>query len=657
MKTIMLSVVAMAAAEEGSPIGKVIQMIADLQGKVQAEGATAQTEYEEFAGWCEENAKNLQNEIKVGTATVEELKATLEEEAAKTAALNTKIEELAASIETDEADLKAATAVRAKEAADFAAEEKELVDVIDVINRAVGILEKEMAKSGASMLQTKDVNTVTQVLTTLVQATALSTADASKLTAFVQSRSSDDDDSASAPAAATYENQSGGIVDTLAGLGKEAEGQLDEARKKEGVALHQFNMLKASLTDSVKFATKESDAAKQGIAASAGTQEQAKGDLNVSSKDLATDTASLADLHSNCLTRAEDHESAVKSRGEELAALAKAKEIIIEATGGAASFLQVSADKTTRAERLVRDLAQQHNSPMLAQLASRMASTARLNSGDVFGKVKGLINDMIDKLEEEAEADATEKAYCDKMLGEENAKREELEGAIGKLSTQIDQQSAKAAKLKEQVATLTKELGELATSQAKMDQMRGDEKATFDHAEAETAKGLEGIKLALKTLRDYYAKADKSHGSSDGAAGGIVSLLEVCESDFSKELAELRSNEQSAVAAYESETKENKMAKTEKSQDVKYKEKEAVSLAKAASEATSDRTGLQAELDAVLETLKNLDDRCSEKAESYGDRTAARAAEIAGLKEALEILSSEAFVQSGRKSLRGVARH
>ena len=133
--------------------------------------------------------------------------------------------------------------------------------------------------------------------------------------------------------------------------------------------------------------------------------------------------------------------------------------------------------------------------------------------------------------------------------------------------------------------------------------------------------------------------------------------MEVCESDFSKELAELRSNEQSAVAAYESQSKENKMAKTEKSQDVKYKDKEAVSLAKSASEATADRKGLQAELDAVLETLKNLDDRCSEKAESYGDRTAARAAEIAGLKEALEILSSEAFLQSGRKSLRGVARH
>merc|ERR1712183_854659 len=109
------------------------------------------------------------------------------------------------------------------------------------------------------------------------------------------------------------------------------------------------------------------------------------------------------------------------------------------------------------------------------------------------------------------------------------------------------------------------------------DQMRQTEKAEFTKDEAETSKGLDGIKLALKTLREYYANAGKSHSSSGGAAGGIVSLLEVCESDFSKELAEMRTTEETAAAAYEQETKENAMTKTTKRQDAKYKEKEAVS--------------------------------------------------------------------------------
>merc|ERR1711937_123400 len=115
-------------------------------------------------------------------------------------------------------------------------------------------------------------------------------------------------------------------------------------------------------------------------------------------------------------------------------------------------------------------------------------------------------------------------------------------------------------------------------SQAEMDKMRAEEKATFTKNEAETAKGLDGIKLALKVLREYYAKAKSS---SEGAAGGIVSLLEVCESDFSKSLAEMRTTEETAAAAYEQETKENAIEKTTKKQDEKYKRKEAAALDKA----------------------------------------------------------------------------
>merc|ERR1712176_82450 len=224
----------------------------------------------------------------------------------------------------------------------------------------------------------------------------------------------------------------------------------------------------------------------------------------------------------------------------------------------------------------------------------------------------------------EAEKDATEKAFCDKELSETNAKKTEQETLIKKLSNKIDQAGSRADKLNEEVAELQKALSKLKASQLEMDKIRQEEKATFTENEAETSKGLNGIKLALKVLRDYYAKADDSHGSSDSAAGGIVSLLEVCESDFSKELAELRSNEQSAVAAYDKQSKENAIAKQTKEQDVKYKTKESVGLDKSASEMTSDRSGVQDELNAVLEYLDKLKDRCVAKAESYGDKKAAR---------------------------------
>merc|ERR1712157_259508 len=224
------------------------------------------------------------------------------------------------------------------------------------------------------------------------------------------------------------------------------------------------------------------------------------------------------------------------------------------------------------------------------------------------------------------------------------------------MGNKIDQASSRAAKLKEEVAELQKALSKLKASQLEMDKIRQEEKATFTENEAETSKGLDGIKLALKVLRDYYAKADKSHSSSDGAAGGILSLLEVCESDFSKSLAEMRATEESSAAEYDKQTKENEILKATKEQDVKYKTKESVSLEKSSSEMSSDRSGVDDELSAVSDYLKKLEGRCIAKPESYAEQKARREAEIAGLKEALQVLDGQSALLQSR-SLRGVQRH
>merc|ERR1719446_294863 len=142
-----------------------------------------------------------------------------------------------------------------------------------------------------------------------------------------------------------------------------------------------------------------------------------------------------------------------------------------------------------------------------------MAAAARMGAAsgeDPFAKVKGLISDMIEALIKEAEADASHKAYCDKEMSETKAKKEELTDEIDALTTKIDQMSAKSAKLKEEVAVLTKELADLAKSQAEMDKVRQEENAAYVTNKAEMEQGLEGIKLALKLLRDYYAKENKA---------------------------------------------------------------------------------------------------------------------------------------------------
>merc|ERR1719343_1848994 len=139
------------------------------------------------------------------------------------------------------------------------------------------------------------------------------------------------------------------------------------------------------------------------------------------------------------MERATTFEAETHSRGEELAALTKAEAIIKEATAlDQVSFVQRSLLTSGRdlhryeAVRLIRDLGRTHHSGALVQLASQMATV--MQSSGAFDKVKGLISAMIARLENQANADATEKAYCDKELAESNAKKSEKSAEIEKLS-------------------------------------------------------------------------------------------------------------------------------------------------------------------------------------------------------------------------------
>jgi len=661
------------ADETANPVSKVIDLLSGLQAKIIGEGQESQTSYDEFAEWCEDTAKQLQFEEKTAKQTIAELQAKIEEEAANIVALTAKTEELAQSIATDDADLKAATNIRNKEKADFDHAEKELMDCIDTLGRAIGILEREMKKSGgASMMQLKNAQSVAQALTAMVEASMLSSADSGRLTALLQSSQDSDEDEVDAPAATVYAGHSDGILDVLGSLSEKAQARLDDARKSEVMAVNNFKMLKQSLEDNMKFSHAEKAAAHKGLAKSAQSKAGAEGELAVTTKDLGSVMHTLADTHQNCMKKAEEFEYESKCRGEELTALANAKKIISETTGEASSlsysFLQMHSKLSSntgvnqvKAVHAVRELANQLHSPALAQLSARLASVVRLGSvsgGDIFGKIKGLIGAMIEKLSQEAENDATEKSFCDKELAYTRGRKSEKENEIGKLTTFVDQSVAKSSQLKEEVAVLQKELAALAKSQGKWEQLRQEENTAYKKARAEMEEGLDGIKMALKVLRDYYAQ--KQENAADGAATGILGLLEVVESDFSKGLANIIATEESAVATYTQETNDIQIDRATKEQDSTYKTKAYVSLDKGVTESSSDRAGVNAELDAIMKYLGGLEARCIAKGRYVGSDSERRAAEIDGLKNALEVLEGEGVdfsLLQVKRSLRAVRQH
>merc|ERR1719301_83823 len=159
-------------------------------------------------------------------------------------------------------------------------------------------------------------------------------------------------------------------------------------------------------------------------------------------------------------------------------------------------------------------------------------------------------------------------------MAKTKAKKDELTALVDKLTSKIDSATAKSADLKEQVKELQKELAELAEMQAEMDKVRRDTHAAYLQAKEDLETGIDGVEKALKVLRDYYEASEESllqdsskfnafmqqpavpekHSKASGAGGGIIDMLEVILSDFTKNLAEEETEEASAQAAYEKQT-------------------------------------------------------------------------------------------------------
>merc|ERR1719506_2666887 len=200
-----------------------------------------------------------------------------------------------------------------------------------------------------------------------------------------------------------------------------------------------------------------------------------------------------------------------------------------------------------RVVTLLQSLAQETQVRALSQLAVHIRSEM-LTSADPFAKVKGMIQEMIEKLVAEAQEEADHKAFCDKEMSETKAKMEDKQEEVDDLSTKIDKSAAKVAKLKEEVATLEKELMKIAEEQKVATEMRESEKAAWEAAKADFESGLEGVQMALQVLRGYYAEKDEPEAllqsdqlademslaqsttqKSTGAASGIIGMLEVAE--------------------------------------------------------------------------------------------------------------------------------
>ena len=73
--------------------------------------------------------------------------------------------------------------------------------------------------------------------------------------------------------------------------------------------------------------------------------------------------------------------------------------------------------------------------------------TSSMHGPGQFDKIKGLIRDMISKLEAEADADASRKSWCDRNLADASQQKSDKTAEVAKLTSRIDVIPARSAQL------------------------------------------------------------------------------------------------------------------------------------------------------------------------------------------------------------------
>merc|ERR1719191_918695 len=608
----LIALVAGASAnnqQAKSPVGKIVSMLNDMMAKGKKEKQDEMVRFAAFKQFCESTAAEKAKNIATAKEEIEQLSATIAKAQADVVELTKYVAGQESDISTWTADFATNNEERAKEKAEFTAAQKEYTDSISAVDRAMGMLKKggggskiaQLLQSGSllSLLQSGDRAQVTRVLQKIDPAKALLQEAEDEGIALDQPN----------PQAAAYEGSSGGIIDLVEKLGEKFTEELRALEKAEFNAKSAFAMMQKDLEGQIAGAKMEKGMKTTTKAKTLEAEAEAKGDLADTEASKAEDEKFATDLDTECKTKSFDFEQRQIVRQGEIDAIGKAIEIMSgDAVAGAnaytliqkrTSLAQLRSSTTSPVQEAVSNFLQQQaektGSKLLALVAQKAVS-------DPFVKVRKMIKEMIMKLVEEAEADATHKGFCDAEMSTNKQTRDTKTATSEELTADIEELTADISKLASEITELGSELAALdaAVEQATTDRFAEKDKNTATISDAKA--GAAAVAQALAVLKEFYEKAavpveqpapqqgpiaydnralqilktasggasfvqvsaqsngkgrvpgapEMESGSYTGMEnGGVLGLMEVCQSDFEKLLAETEAAEADSAKVFD----------------------------------------------------------------------------------------------------------
>jgi len=648
-----------------------MELMKKLSSQISAEGKKEAEQYDKYACFCKEQADEKLYNIEKSQKIIKKQTAKISKLGTEITELNADINALTTLIEEKEAAIKAAEDTRAEQHEKYLATDADMQAAIKAIKGAIKALKDSKGDlkgdADADFVQIKAL--AGQVLK-VVHPRLLSQ---KQHAALVQ---------ISEPGKAhAFEYQSNDIIAVLEGLKDEFlqnKKELDESEFGTNAA---FERKRLGLQNEVKFATKDKNEKEQILEAKTEELALTEEEKAAETDAMNADQAFLDTVTTECEQKAKDWDQRSKARSDELTALSDALSTLKEGAAGqysankklnlaqkSTSFLQLSGTSsqslqlaaTTSASHMLSKVAKELHSPVLSVTAMKVRLMA-----DHFVKVRAIIKDLVEKLENDAEAEATQKGFCDTNMAAAISDRDTGNAQIEEAMATISKITAEKEELTQEIQDLKKAIAENLKALNEATELRNSEKAD-NEATIETAdEGKTAVELAINILKEFYdnafiqtgkyvpPNADRSgktvadrapevfsgdyHGSQ-GASKGIMGLLDVILSDFERTVDTTEDTEDTAQSSFEAFEADTKTDNEDKEDEIDTKEGRISDIDDELVETEEDKDDATKLKENALTELKKLKPMCVEGEETYAQRVAKREKEIEALKDAQQML-------------------
>jgi len=685
-------------------IAKVIEMLGEEKDKIKADLAAEAKTMAEYMAWCDDTQDEFFYSIKGAKAKLEELTATITDNTAQIAALDEELTELGNEIAERQSEMEEAIAIRTKDHDEFVKAETEQVAMVEELEEMGVALKKQIAsftatpppvaaeeallqqpnkspaasfdaflqikvnKTSSDEAKQRQLEKLQKAMTLIVNSAWVDPETKKKLGAVSKTgllQESEEQDPMAAQVAQNDANLA--MFEGLKGKAEEALQKMrDEEVKKQGE--HDVQMM--SLKQAIALAENNVDDAKKErsrLAQEKAEAEEEKADVEAAK---AADEKSLEETKLECAQTSEAWAVRQKEASAEMAAIEKAKEILASRVTvliqvKLAAKSQTSNDdadddvKTSVKAQKTRQALINH----FRSVGNKLHSMAMLNlvtvaAQDPMENVKGLLTDLIAKMEKEAKEAADLHEFCQAEKKKTTAAHGKKSMEIEKLETRIEKASATKSEQEQLIAANSEEIAGVEKQNAEATKLRNEQHENFVKIDTDFSGAAEAVDDAIDALKEYYgesliqtkSKTDTTDsdsapptfgGAKKDSAGGIISILETMGEEFRKTVKENHAEEHENVKSYETLMQENKVTLAAKEAEIKGAESQMKSLAVTLHDNGEDLKMANKEKDAIEDYIAKLKPQCEGRVVPYAERKAKREAEINGLKEGLAILEAE----------------